>query len=311
MGDEDKKINAGLVNIELPKSLDKAIENLTNEPSGRIGQLTADLFDLVMYPVHGMAERKRMKVDEKTERFTIERQKRIEDFKKEVFEKCKQISEENRVEPDEKTVSILKDAEFCLNEKEIRELFANLISKSMNSSYSDEISPAFSAIIKQFSSKDAKVFKHICQLYLELLKSNKSVEPIGSISLINSSDLNTQKKKKVTHQNNIYMYNLSFVSNDGISVVYSNVIDIKGMDIADISLSIDNIFRCNLIFECNSKSNGILFSGFGADFDDIEKWDCVKELIQKGYKLQNIDCYEISLSELGKKFYAICYEDID
>ena len=85
-----------------------------------------------------------------------------EKFKYKLKEKISQIPKDKIIEP---KLSILGPAleasKYYIEEEEIREMFTNLISASMNSDSSKNIHHSFVEIIKQLSPYDAKLFKSL------------------------------------------------------------------------------------------------------------------------------------------------------
>ena len=71
-----------------------------------------------------------------------------------------QIPESNKVEPSLQVVSqALECSKYCVSSEELRKLFVNLISGSINSDYEPYVHPSFAEIIKQMSSIDAQLLR--------------------------------------------------------------------------------------------------------------------------------------------------------
>lgn len=140
--------------IKLPDSVDNAIEKATDKPATKLGDIITDIMDLVFGRVELAAEKSRLK-----------RAKELQLFRDELETKINEIPEENRIEPETRTVAQAMEAsKYCLDSSEIRNLFENLITGSMNNSIKDGIHPSFSDAIKEMSSNDAillKVFSHV------------------------------------------------------------------------------------------------------------------------------------------------------
>lgn len=102
------------------------------------------------------------------------RLKNQKEYAEAIVEKVATIPPEKIIEP---RLSILGPAleasKYYVEEAEIRELFANLISASINSDIEDRIPHSFVEIIKQLSPYDAKLFKTF----------RKASYPYGSIRL--------------------------------------------------------------------------------------------------------------------------------
>ncbi len=153
-----------LVNVELPDFVDKAGENLTRPVTINAGQTLGDLWYLVFGGVSQLAEKRKMK-------YAVE----LEKYKNELETKIEAIPEEKRIEPNMQTVGpALENSKYCVESEEIRNAFANLISRSMNQDYSHYVHPSFADILKQMSPLDAQ--------NLLLFKYNKSY-PVCDIHL--------------------------------------------------------------------------------------------------------------------------------
>ena len=62
--------------------------------------------------------------------------------------------------PDTQIVAgALEDSRFCVEKKELREMFENLIAASVNSDTADSVHPSFSNIIRRMSPHDASILK--------------------------------------------------------------------------------------------------------------------------------------------------------
>lgn len=141
--------NAVVVDPEIPKSVDKACENLTDKPTKEIGNTLGDLWFLVFGGISERAEKKRLSIA-----------KNIKDFKNELYESAKAIPEKQRQEPKLQIAGpALQKSQYCVEEKELREMFVKLISRSMDMKYDLKIRPSFSEIIAQMSPLDAQNLK--------------------------------------------------------------------------------------------------------------------------------------------------------
>lgn len=128
-----------LINVELPSSIDHAVENLTKPITTNIGQTFGDLWFLVFGGISQAAENRKLKYAND-----------LENFKEEVESKINEIPEEKRVEPNLQTVApALENSKYCVESEQLRTMFANLISRSMNKVYSQYIHPSFADILKK------------------------------------------------------------------------------------------------------------------------------------------------------------------
>ena len=88
MSDKSKN-NIGLINAEMPECVDKALTNLTEQPTKAIGSTVSDIWFLVFGGIGHMAEKRKL-------RYAVE----LENYNRELHEKIEAIPNEKRVEPD-------------------------------------------------------------------------------------------------------------------------------------------------------------------------------------------------------------------
>ena len=75
-------------------------------------------------------------------------------------EKLKRIPEEKIVEPEPYVaIPAIQQLSYSLDSEELRELYANLLSSSMNADRKGDVHPAFVDIIKQITPDEAKLLK--------------------------------------------------------------------------------------------------------------------------------------------------------
>lgn len=95
-------------------------------------------------------------------------------FKKDLEEKTQSIPAENIVEPKASIAGpALQGLAFCHEEINLKEMYLNLISSSMNSDTAEDTHPAFVEIIKQLTNLEA----HLLKLYL----TNNAPKCIGRV----------------------------------------------------------------------------------------------------------------------------------
>lgn len=135
--------------VKLPESVDNAFKNLTDEPTRNIGHTFGDIWYLVFGGLSHRADKKRIKYD-----FDLEQ------YKKDLTEKMNAIPDEEKQEPSlQITAQALDNSKYCISEPELRSMFVNLISNSMNQRVSGLVHPSFPEIIKQMSPMDAELLK--------------------------------------------------------------------------------------------------------------------------------------------------------
>ena len=98
-----------------------------------------------------------------------------------IAEKLKNTAPEKIVEPEPYVaIPALQAISYSMDNEELRNLYANLLAKSMNMDIKDEVHPAFVEIIKQLSPLDARLLK-------KFIDKNYSTYAILTSRLYNSN----------------------------------------------------------------------------------------------------------------------------
>ena len=98
---------------------------------------------------------------------------------------------------------------YSMDSKELRELFANLLSKSMYADTKNDVHPSFTDVIKQLSPLDAQVFKYLFEC---------KYRPIIELKL-------------------------NLPNNEGFYPLMSNITDISIGTVESIGISLSNLKR--------------------------------------------------------------------
>lgn len=135
--------------INLPDSVDKAINNLTDYPTKNMGQTFGDIWYLVFGGISHAADKKRMK-------YAAD----LEKYHKELNEGINNIPEDKRVEPSmQVTAQALENSKYCVSSEILRQMFVKLITGTMHKDLEPHVHPSFPEILKQLSENDAQVLK--------------------------------------------------------------------------------------------------------------------------------------------------------
>lgn len=113
---------------------------------------------------------------------------KIEDFINErLADKLENVLEENIITPDPAIVGpSLEALRFSGNNEELREMYANLIANSMDSTTANKTHPGFVEIIKNMNSEEAKILNYISPnsvIPIINIKSKSSPDEDGSVSV--------------------------------------------------------------------------------------------------------------------------------
>lgn len=99
------------------------------------------------------------------DKWILNREYSIDETKKLLAQKLENVAPEKIVEPEPYVaIPAIQAISYTMNSEELRNLYANLLAKSMNIDTKDTVHPAYLETIKQLSPEDASYFKHIYSL---------------------------------------------------------------------------------------------------------------------------------------------------
>jgi len=166
-----------------------------------------------------------------------------ETFKNEVVEKLILIPDDKFIIPPLNIIMpIVETSKFYIEDCRIREMFSELISKSMNADTTNSVHVSFSEIIKQLSSFDARFLKKIAIQSLSKLLGN-SFLPFGAPYVVTDLVKNETQSNFITNTHLCDRSKKNFFAEEKKSSTYQeheNYLD-------KLSISLDNLLRLNLI----------------------------------------------------------------
>ena len=131
----------------VPEAIDNAAKNLTDKPTKSIGDTLSDIWYLVFGGISQAANKRKLKYSYA-----------LQAFEEELKTKISKIPDENLIEPDIQIVApALEASKYCIEKEELRYMFSNLISNSLNIEFSNEIRPIYIDIVKSLTPLDAKL----------------------------------------------------------------------------------------------------------------------------------------------------------
>ena len=99
------------------------------------------------------------------EKWICQREYNLEETQKLLEEKLKKVSPDLIVQPEPHiAVPALQYISYCMDNKELREMYANLLANSMNKIVRNGVHPSFIEIIRQLCPDEAKVLKIMARL---------------------------------------------------------------------------------------------------------------------------------------------------
>lgn len=128
------------------KAISEPVNKLLVPIASSIGTTLQDVWELVFGGFSTYVDKKR-----------ATRERCLQDFKASLVEKVAAVPPEHQQNPPLSVVGpALEASKYYFEEKELREMFANLIAAAVDNRKSDLVMPCFTEIIKQLSPQDAK-----------------------------------------------------------------------------------------------------------------------------------------------------------
>ena len=173
-------------------------------------------------------------------------------------------------------VPTIQAISYCMDSKELRELYANLLAKSMYSETKEFVHPSFIEIIKQMSPLDAVVFRTIME---------REANPLITLIIKDRRD-------------------------QSYEMIATNITDIDTAPQEMVGISIDNLIKQNLI---SVNHNGYYTDE--KIYDSIFETEYFRQQMTlncdraDGLQFSHIK-QTIEVTNLGRMFYSICVEEI-
>lgn len=130
--------------------LDKLYDDLIHPSAEAVGIMISIPFRLVRQKLSNI------------EKYLIEGEKNLDRISESISEKLSDTNPENIVEPEPYiVVPALQGISYCMDNDELRTLYANLLATAMQKDKKDSVLPAFAEIIKQMSPVDALLMQSL------------------------------------------------------------------------------------------------------------------------------------------------------
>lgn len=201
-----------------------------------------------------------------------EREYKLAETEKLLAQKLEHVNEDKIVTPEAYVaVPAIQAISYSMDSEELRNLYANLLAKAMNSDTKDQVHPAYVNIISQMTPLDAKVLQFVL---------NKPDNDFPIVRLI--------AKNEISH-----------------IIIQPNITPITFADIEAVSISIENLSRNNLIYI----TDDITAEGYDCIYNNkhyAEYIELQKNKLPSKYPLLDTEEGNCALSPLGKSFCNIC-----
>ena len=297
-------IGAGKIGAEVAKQAGKIIKepvaNLTNPATNTVGQRFADLLDLVFTPVE-MAK--------------IYKDHKIDAFRDSLNKKIDAIPEDKRVLPPLNVVGpALEASKYYIENEVLREMFAELISSSMNSDKTGLAHPSFAEIIKQLSPLDAKLLSDVSE---SSIRNEERRNLVVNGVFYSVGELHISIRSKVTTlilgDSLLKCTRKDFgLQNEMTLSEYEKVLD-------NVSVALDNLTRLNLVvIEENFNTdlheqfrNSMYMESFLADANATIANTTIEEEESDTYSKYEVKrrWYTVKLTKFGISFCDIVLPD--
>ncbi len=265
-----------LINL-VPDALDNAAKNLTDKPTQNMGTTFADIWYLVFGGISQAAEKRKLKYSYA-----------LQEFENELKNKIGKIPKDKLVEPNLQIIApTLESAKYCIEEKELRKMFSDLISSLLNVDFYNNLHPFFPQILKQLSPFDAKL--------LVMIYQNNTIEFTKLIE---------------EHINNFYDFihylSFSFINLQNLGLIQS----FSKNDYIEFSAN-HNIFNPECLYEIVTDT--LYFN----NEEYLQKMQNSRKLFDTSYsclmyfgRVESLDenLHFVTISSLGKKFIYCCYK---
>lgn len=261
--DEEKEKKIIEVGKEVAKDIYNDVGKPVLKPTGQTAGLIPRAIKAALLPL---------------EKWIVSREYNLKETEKILEEKLRNVRPEYIEEPEPYiAVPALQYISYCMDSKELRNMYANLLASSMNKNIKNKVHPGFSDIIRQLSSDEAKILK-------EFYKTK--IIPIIDVRYENESGAGIDIVKK-----------------------FSNIGEKAKCEYPyDIEKYLDNLERLGLI-----ESTTINFFSDDSQYNELINHKKIKDLenIPENFKKRGNEKYKISkgissLTSWGISFCDIC-----
>ncbi|MCR2051052.1 DUF4393 domain-containing protein [Acetatifactor muris] len=221
------------------------------------------------------------------DRWILNKEYAIDETKKLLEKKLENVDPDKIVEPEAYVaVPAIQAISYSMNSEALRNLYANLLAKAMNSDTKDQVHPSFVEIIKQMSPTDTRVYEEIA------INKSFQVANIYCCKYQNKQDLS-----KFTSPLETPIEKLGFEGVTHITYFSPNM----------VKISIDNLLRLRLIQE-----RFRLDTSIGEQLKTSPTYTNMvtqlkKYLVDSSWKYEE-NSYYLNLTDYGKSFRNICLD---
>ena len=255
---------------EISKEIIKDVYNDAGKP---VAKPTGELIGLVPRAIKAALS--------PLEKWIITKEYNIEETKKLLEEKLKNTPPES-IQPPEPYIAVptIQYLSYCMDNHELRNMYANLLANSMNNVVKDEVHPGFVEIIKQLSPDEAKILKYFAL---------NNIVPTVSLNLISNQNGHSR-----------------IINN------FSNVGELSHCEFPfEISVYFDNMIRLGLL-----ESSSYAFLTDKKQYKPLKEHYFIKKIIDSiviphNFKGTDFEEGYMKITDFGLKFCEICVDKND
>lgn len=269
------------------------LDKLAGEAAEKPAQTLAAAWDLIFGDFHTYVDK-----------INWQRQQDFKNFKDSLLNEVEAIPEKNLQEPQLSLIGpALESTKFYIHDEELRDLFVNLISKSMDDRYNKEVNHAFVEIIKQMSPIDAYLIKKINTRVIPIARYkasyNKGNLTLSDYTLLDDIFNSQEIQVSINNLRRLGIVETPVFTSLTAASLYDEFLKTReyyehqqNNDIAKLHQSVKT-----------------LLSAYNNDIDlAIEKTSNSRETIEDAlsYTGVTLDKSTIKLTQFGSAFYNVC-----
>lgn len=235
------------------------------------------------------------------EKWILHREYAVKEVEALLEKKLQNVEPEKIITPEPYVaIPAIQATSYSMDNEEIRDMYASLLSKAMNTDFKDDVHPAFVDIVSQLSPADSQFFRYISnasQIPVCKVRHQNRFLSINTLSMLNIKDDDKHNSTLFT--------DMEYLGKD-LGSGFLNV-NLDNLSNQQISLSLSNLLRLGIIStnygSAMEQSNYCPFAQLPEIKSLLEHYPSDKEyetVIVMG---------TCELTPLGKQFATICIDD--
>lgn len=197
-------------------------------------------------------------------------------------------------------VPVIQAISYSMDNEEIRNMYASLLSKAMDADFKDDVHPAFVDIVSQLSPADSQFFCYLSNAsQIPVCKVRHQMRFIGidTLSMLGINDSSNDDSSLFT--------DMEYLGKD-LGSGFLNV-NIDNLSDQQTTLALSNLLRLGII---STNYGSVMEQSEYLPFADIPK---IKSLLEKHPSDNEYETVIVmgtcELTPLGKQFASICLDD--